>query len=329
MAKHAIVSRKPPRRWPKVIAAIVLILFTCVLAVSVSVIVVRPAPAIEFLESKGVFVPSLFPQQERGASSASARHEASASQASENENARTSTSFGQLDDRGLSNEEALQKEQLDKQMRKTPLVATCSGVKIHCDVSMEDLTGILFHQASYEYALPLDTELFEADYETIADTRSFFINHDQIVKNDEWAETEALHIWRTSDTTAPDTSIDIGALAGSTVKAPVDGTVVLVRDYRLYEEMDDVEVHIQPTGRPDLDCVIIHLESPRVKAGDKVEGGVTPIGSVRDIESFLTDVQLGFFTPEGVGGNHSHVQMNDANYPEYREKKLEGAKSTA
>ena len=40
-------------------------------------------------------------------------------------------------------------------------------------------------------------------------------------------------------------------------------------------------------------------------------------------EADLTDVQLGFFTPEGVGGNHTHGQVNDANFPDYREKKLD------
>ena len=325
MAKHAYMRGEPKRRWPKVVGAIALVLFTCALAAAAVVVIVRPDPAIQFLESRNVHVPNLFPQPGRSASSAPSESEASASQSPQVRDAGGAKGFTSLDDRGLSREEAVQKEQNDKLTSQTPLVATCSGVDIHNLVNMVDLTGILFHQASYEYALPLETDLSEADYETIADTRTFFINRDQVAKSGEWAETEALHIWRTSDTTAPDTSIDIGAIAGSTVKAPVDGTVVLVRNYRLYEEMDDVEIHIQPTGRPDLDCVIIHLTDPRVKAGDKVEAGVTPIAQVRDIESFLTDVQLGFFTPEGVGGNHSHVQMNDANYPQYREKKLEGA----
>jgi hypothetical protein len=54
-------------------------------------------------------------------------------------------------------------------------------------------------------------------------------------------------------------------------------------------------------------------------------GGVSPFCSVRDIEKDLTDVQLSFHTPEGVGGNHVHVQINDANYEGYRKERLKGA----
>ena len=60
--------------------------------------------------------------------------------------------------------------------------------------------------------------------------------------------------------------------------------------------------------------------APRVQSGDfRAEVVLT------NIETALTDVQLGFFTPEGIGGNHTHLQVNDATYPEYREKKLAGA----
>ena len=50
---------------------------------------------------------------------------------------------------------------------------------------------------------------------------------------------------------------------------------------------------------------------------------------MRDIEAVLVDVQLGFFTPEGTGGNHTHIQVNNADFPGYREKKLEGAVSAS
>ena len=151
------------------------------------------------------------------------------------------------------------------------------------------------------------------------------INRNQENAGDQWADVEALHLYRTADDTELDTSIDVGGAAGTTVVSPVDGTVVLVKDYLLYDELPDIEIHIQPDGHPDLDVVLIHTTDPVVKAGDHVEAGITPISHVRNIDDYLTDVQLGFFTPEGVGGNHTHVQVNDATYPGYRERKLEGA----
>lgn len=213
----------------------------------------------------------------------------------------------------------------EKSLRQTPLVARYGSLLLHSPIAMADLTGIMFHQASYEYAFVLETGIPEADYDTVAESRSMRINHDQENAGNAWADTEALHLWRTADDTELDTCIDIGAREGTTVVAPVDGTVVLVKDYKLYDELDDIEIHIQPDGHPELDVVLIHTTNPRVKAGDHVEAGITPLSSVRNIDDALTDVQLGFFTPEGVGGNHTHLQVNDVNYPEYREKKLEGA----
>ena len=74
-----------------------------------------------------------------------------------------------------------------------------------------------------------------------------------------------------------------------------------------------------------LDVVLLHQTDPEVKAGDKVEGGTTPISRIRDIAKDLTDVQLGFFTAPDDPGNHSHVQVNNADTPGYRDTSLKGA----
>lgn len=230
-----------------------------------------------------------------------------------------------VNDASPNGSEAAAIQAKERRLNRTPLIARSAGVDIRSSIAAVDVTGVLFHQASYEYALLLETELPEADYETVADSRTIRVNNAQT--EGEWLDADALHLWRTSDDTEMDTSIDLGALPGTTILSPVDGTVVLVRDYLLYDEVPDVEIHIQPSNRPDLDCVLIHTTDPAVEAGDFVEAGITPIAKVRNIEESLTDVQLGFFLPEDVGGNHVHIQMNDAEFPEYREKKLEGAVS--
>ena len=207
--------------------------------------------------------------------------------------------------------------------KEYPLVAQCDGVDIRTPVAPADLTGVLFHQASYEYALVMTTELPAADIEAIGADNPARIKHDQI--DGEWLDADAMHIWRTSDSTAMDTSIDIGAAAGTAFRSPVSGTVVLVKDYLLYEEVPDVEIHIQPDGHPDIDVVLIHTENPLVKAGDTVQAGVTDMAQVRDIATPLVDVQLGFYTAGDDPGNHVHIQVNDVNYADYREKRLKGA----
>lgn len=304
MAKHA--SSKTSHRARNVVLTIVIVLAVAACACA-AIILVWPPFAEATLQTLGI--PRI---------GAAAQSDNASSTSSEN-----ASSFADVDDVTPSAEELAAEQELQKRAKQTPLIAQCSGVDLRSSIVPADITGILFHQASYEYALVLDTELPEADYDTVADNRSMFVNHEQ--SGGEWLDAEVLRVWRETDDTPMDTSIDLGALPGTTILSPVDGTVVLVRNYMLYDELPDVEIHIQPDGRPDLDCVLIHTTDPTVKAGDHVEAGITPVAKVRNIQDFLTDVQLAFFLPEEVGGNHVHIQMNDADYPDYREKKLEGA----
>ena len=284
----------------KALLAIVIILFVLA-AGCIAILVFQPSFADKALEAIGI---------------APASHAA---------DAEPHDGLEAANDAQLSKEQRKTIEHDALEAKRTPIVAQCAGIDMHSPIAMADLTGILFHQASNEYALIISTDLPEADYDTVEENRTMRINHDQVGEEGAWADTEALHLWRDSDDTEMDTSIDIGAYAGTTVYSPVDGTVVLIRDYRLYDDLDDIEIHIQPKGRPDLDVVLIHTYDPLVKAGDTLQAGLTPISHVRDIEKDLTDVQLGFFTPEGVGGNHTHVQVNDTNFEDYRTRRLAGA----
>ena len=205
----------------------------------------------------------------------------------------------------------------------TRQIAAYKDVKIYSPIAQHDLTGVLFHQASYTTALVVTTKLPEANPEKVSVDHPVRVNNKQT--EGDWVDADALHLYRVQDATEMDTSIDVGAKAGTTVYAPVTGTVVLVRDYDLYGYVPDVEIHIQPEGHPELDVVLLHQYDPQVKAGDKVEGGATPLSSVRDIAKDLTDVQLGFFTAADDPGNHSHVQVNNADSPGYREGTLKGA----
>jgi len=202
-------------------------------------------------------------------------------------------------------------------------IAAYGKVKIYSPIAQENLTGVLFHQASYNTALVMTTKLPEANPEKVSVDHPVRVNNKQT--EGKWVDADALHLYRVQDATPMDTSIDVGAKAGTTVYAPVTGTVVKVTNYDLYGYVPDVKIQIQPEGHPELDVVVLHQYDPQVKAGDKVEGGVTPISSVRDIAKDLTDVQLGFFTAADDPGNHSHVEVNDASSKEYQERALKGA----
>ena len=205
----------------------------------------------------------------------------------------------------------------------TRQIAAYGDVKIYSPITQKEMTGVLFHQASYNTAVVVTTELPEANPEKVSIDHPVRVNHDQT--EGDWVDADALHLYRVQDATEMDTSIDVGAKAGTTVYAPVTGTVVLVKNYDLYGYVPDVRIHIQPEGHPELDVVLLHQYDPQVKAGDKVVAGATPLSSVRDIAKDLTDVQLGFFTAADDPGNHSHVQVNNADSPGYREDSLKGA----
>lgn len=203
------------------------------------------------------------------------------------------------------------------------IVAQCQGVDIYSPIMQKDITGMLFHQASYEWAQVMTTQLPEADMAKINDgTQRLHANNAQTEGT--WADVEIAHLYRETDATPMDTSIDCGAAAGTTVYAPVTGEVIAVTDYDLYDEVPDVRIHIRPDANADLDVVLLHQTDPQVKAGDHVEAGVTPISSVRDIACSLTDVQLGFYTEGDDPGNHSHVQVNDLNSQAYLDKYFGG-----
>ena len=195
---------------------------------------------------------------------------------------------------------------------------------VRSPIAPQDATGVLFHQASYSYALQMITELPAADNEACMAAMSVRVNHEQSDLSS-WMDTDALHCWRSSDRSAMDTAVDVGAKPGTAVHAPVSGTVILVHPYSLYDKLDDIEIHIQPDGHPEMDCVILHTTDCLVAAGDHVEAGVTQLSSVRDIACEISGIQLDEYTPEDDDGNHAHVQINNADYEGYRLKKLIGA----
>lgn len=109
--------------------------------------------------------------------------------------------------------------------------------------------------------------------------------------------------------TGPATSVDIVVKPGTTVVAPVDGTVVDTSKYLLYCQTPDHRVAIEPTGRPAWRVVLFHLSGVSVKPGDSVVAGQTPLGKPH------------VFTPhsaqydEYVRGGHPHVHLEVEDAP--------------
>lgn len=200
----------------------------------------------------------------------------------------------------------------------TPIMSESSGITMHSAVAMEDLTEILIHNASYAYANEITTQLKEAKNTDIIAAHGTGRVASEQPTGDKWMTGEFIRCFREGNAGPIMSAIDCGGPVGATVYAPVTGEVILVKQYKLYNEIDDYRIHIRPEGRPDLDVVLIHLTDVTVKAGDKVTAGVTPMAKIRDVFQYLGDsMQLKNYTAEGDNGNHTHIQVNNANHPEY------------
>jgi len=202
----------------------------------------------------------------------------------------------------------------------TPVVASFEGVPLHLSVRIRDLTEVGFHPASYPYAMVLSTTLTPANASTVRATHTTGRDKSEQPSGDNAALIGSyIQMWRTDTGSIPGrTSIDEGAPAGSVTYAPIDGTITAVRYYNYENGCKDYEIHMSfdTTALARYEVVMIHETNVRVKVGDKVIGGVTPIAQVRDLTPFLKN-QLGEYT--GEAGNHAHVQVNDTQCANYKE----------
>lgn len=200
----------------------------------------------------------------------------------------------------------------------TPIMAESEGIKLHSAVAMDDLTEILIHNASYSYAEPITTKLKEADNEKVMKEHGTHRNASKQPTGNKWMTGKFIRCYRAGNAGPRMSAIDCGGKAGTQVYAPVSGKVVLVKKYKLYDMYTDYQVHIQPTGREDLDVVLIHLTHVSCKAGDTVEAGKTPIARIRDVYKLIGgSMQLKYYTAKGDDGNHTHIQVNNANAKNY------------
>ncbi len=106
------------------------------------------------------------------------------------------------------------------------------------------------------------------------------------------------------------TAADCAVKPGSLILSPVTGVVTLVKTYQLSGYGTDYQIEIKADGASPVRVVMIHLKDVTIKSGDRVEGGVTPIATVRHLTGI--DNQVNRYLP--VPADHTHVQINDVGY---------------
>ncbi len=211
----------------------------------------------------------------------------------------------------------------DAKYLPTPLLASYGELMIHVPIVPRDITEIEFHQASYDTSLPLTPLVTMVDADAVAEAQGTnHIPYEDQPYGEVPLVAESFSTWRMFSEGAEMTAVDTGATAGKYAYAPITGTVVRIKEYTLFEQMQDLEIHIQSPNHPNLDVVVLHVDNLMVNVGDKVVGGCTRIGTVKSIGDVI-DNNLSNFTAIEDPGNHCHVQVNDATREEY--KGLEGA----
>ena len=114
------------------------------------------------------------------------------------------------------------------------------------------------------------------------------------------------------------TAADVVVQPGTTVYAPVSGTVVRAGVYRLYCAYDDETVVIEPDAHPGWHVVMLHLQGALVAAGGRVEAGVTPVAAQAHQLPFRSQVdKLASVSPPWP---HVHVEIDDPNVPDVPSK---------
>jgi hypothetical protein len=80
--------------------------------------------------------------------------------------------------------------------------------------------------------------------------------------------------------------LDIGAMPGTDVYSPVDGTVVSISDFVIDAKKVGSQIDVRPSASPSLIVSLTHLEpDPAIAVGSPVVASASKLGTVVDVAS--------------------------------------------
>ena len=113
--------------------------------------------------------------------------------------------------------------------------------------------------------------------------------------------------------THPQGASDIVMDPAREVRAPVTGTVVRAGTYALYCRHPDHSLVIEPDTRPGWEVKVLHFEGLQVRAGDRVEAGVTVVGTAPRLLPFSSQIDDHTAPPHWP---HVHIEVVDPSVPD-------------
>ncbi len=108
------------------------------------------------------------------------------------------------------------------------------------------------------------------------------------------------------------TASDIVVDPDTELRAMVTGTVKRAGSYTLYCDKKDDFVVIEPDGRPELEVKMLHIDGVQVRAGDRVEAGVTVLAPRPTKLPFDSQVD----EHSAAAWPHVHVEVVDTRIPD-------------
>lgn len=102
-------------------------------------------------------------------------------------------------------------------------------------------------------------------------------------------------------------TLDVGAVAGTDVYSPVDGTVVAIRDQVISGKVIGAEIELRPASAPSLVVSIQNVRpDPALSVGANVAAGSSKLGAVTNISRYERQA-LERYAAEG--GNNVAIQV--------------------
>ncbi len=102
-------------------------------------------------------------------------------------------------------------------------------------------------------------------------------------------------------------TLDIGAVAGTDVYSPVDGTIVAIRDHVVSGRTIGAEIELRPISAPSLVVALQNVRAdPALSVGANVAAGSSKLGTVADISRFEHQALARYAAD---GGNNVSIQV--------------------
>ena len=180
------------------------------------------------------------------------------------------------------------------------VIAVHDALRIQLPINERNVTAIGYHGAGDE-ALPLDPLGRQSNEGLFA--RAFH----RIFGGG----GGGLRYYQLGGGTGPSTgSLYVGAAPGTDVYAPVDGTIVGLRDYVLDGKTYGSVIEIQPSSEPSVVVSVTHVQpDPSLTVGSELAAGTSKIGNVLDF-SPVEKLSLARYTQDA--GNHVAIEVHSA-----------------